>query len=116
MTAGIALLWRMKRCVRTAKNMVAPSHAAPSAAKPGTEQGHGAGHFNQTRNDAEPLPHADLVEDLNHHRRARQLGAAGSQKGGSEKPLKHPGADSVSLHRCAGYRCATYLGSLYLSI
>jgi len=34
------------------------------------EQGHRSGNFNQTRDDAEPLTHADLVEDLHHHRHA----------------------------------------------
>lgn len=59
----------------------------------GDQQGDRADDLDEAADDAEPLSEADLIEDLHHHRRARELGAARSEEHEGEEDLERPGED-----------------------
>ncbi|EGE58611.1 hypothetical protein RHECNPAF_2940051 [Rhizobium etli CNPAF512] len=55
------------------------------------QQGNRSGDLHSTRQEAEPLAGADLVEDRDHHRDTRELGAAGSEKCRRREAPQAPG-------------------------
>ena len=57
----------------------------------------GAGDFNQSGQDAEPLPHTEGFESLDHHGRADQFGDTGGDKGKGEEDFCDDDCDTHGL-------------------
>jgi hypothetical protein len=69
----------------------------PERSEARSQQCDGAADFDQRRDDPKPLPKADGVENLNHHRHADQLGGRGRYKRRRENALDDARGDYSCL-------------------